>query len=95
MDFDDRRVERAPVDGAATVALARAARRFLVKSGAAVVELDRARQPIGDADVLSLLVHEDGFLRVPVLLVGDLLVRGFTEDLYRRALTAVPAGPPC
>ncbi len=95
MGFDDRRVERAPVDGAATLALARGVRRFLVKSGAAVVELDRARQPVGDADVLALLVHEDGFLRVPVLIAGDLLVRGFTDDLYRRALAAVPAPAPC
>jgi len=88
--FDDRRVERAPVDRDGTLALARGARRFLVKSGAAVVELDRARQPVGDTDVLALLLHEDGLLRVPVLLVGELLVRGFTDDLYRKALTAAP-----
>jgi hypothetical protein len=31
-------------------------------------------------------VHEDGFLRVPLLIMSDLLVRGFTEDLYREAL---------
>jgi arsenate reductase-like glutaredoxin family protein len=87
--FDDRRVERAPVDAAATLALAHGARRFLVKAGADVVELDRARQPVGEADLLALLVHDDGLLRVPVLLVDDLLVRGYTEDLYRRALAPV------
>jgi hypothetical protein len=31
-------------------------------------------------------VHRDGFLNVPVLLVGDLLVRGYTPELYREAL---------
>jgi len=36
--------------------------------------------------VTRYLVHEDGFLRVPVLLVGDLLVRGYTEELYLEAL---------
>ena len=41
-----------------------------------------------DTDVLKYLVHEDGFLRVPVLVLGDLLVRGFTEDLYREALAS-------
>ncbi len=89
MPFDDRRVEGAPVDRDGTLVLARRARRFLVKSGATVVELDRARQPVGDADVLALLLHQDGLLRVPVLLLGDLLVRGFTDDLYRRVLPPV------
>jgi hypothetical protein len=31
-------------------------------------------------------VHEDGFMRVPVLVRGDLIVRGYTEALYRDAL---------
>jgi hypothetical protein len=31
-------------------------------------------------------VHADGFLRVPVLVLGDVLVRGYTEELYREAL---------
>jgi arsenate reductase-like glutaredoxin family protein len=83
-------VERAPVDRDGTLALARGARRFLVKSGAAIVELDRARGAVTDAEALALLLHEDGLLRVPVLLVGDLLVRGFTDDLYRQALGAAP-----
>ena len=34
------------------------------------------------------LLHDDGFLRVPVLVLDDLIVRGFTEDLYREALGA-------
>jgi len=29
------------------------------------------------------LVHEDGFMRVPVLVTADLLVRGYTEPLYQ------------
>jgi hypothetical protein len=33
-------------------------------------------------------VHEDGFLRVPLLVMNDLFVRGYTEDLYREALAA-------
>jgi len=77
-------VEAAPVDRAGTLALARGARRLLAKTGPDVVRLTRPT----DADVLKYLVHEDGFLRVPVLVLGDLLVRGFTEELYREALTS-------
>ena len=32
------------------------------------------------------LVHEDGWMRVPVLIDGRLLVRGYTEALYEAAL---------
>jgi hypothetical protein len=38
------------------------------------------------------LVHEDGFMRVPVLILGDLLVRGYTEALYAEALGGPPPG---
>jgi hypothetical protein len=31
-------------------------------------------------------VHQDGFLRVPVLVNDGLFVRGYTEALYREAL---------
>jgi hypothetical protein len=71
------------MDRAATLALARGARRLLVKSGDGVLTLDA---PLTDADIVRYLVHEDGFLRVPVLLWDDLLVRGYTEELYREAL---------
>ena len=69
-----------------TLTLVRSARRFLVKTGPGIVRLDRAVEPVSDADALRLLLHEDGLLRVPVLVSGDLLVRGFTEDLYHEAL---------
>jgi len=71
------------VDREAALALARGARRLLVKSGDGVLSLGA---PLTDADIVRYLVHEDGFLRVPVLVLGDLLVRGYTEELYREAL---------
>ena len=82
MTFDNRLVESAPVDRAGTLALARGSRRLLAKSGADIVRL---MAPTDD-EVVKYLLHEDGFLRVPVLVLGDVLVRGFTEDLYREAL---------
>jgi len=71
------------VDRAATLALARGARRLLVKAGEAIVRLDG---PLAEADAARYLVHDDGFLRVPVLVIGDVLVRGYTDALYREAL---------
>ena len=71
------------MDRAATLALARRARRMVVKVGDTLVRLDA---PFTEADVARYLVHDDGFLKVPVLVVGDLLVRGYTEELYREAL---------
>jgi hypothetical protein len=76
------------VNRAATLALAQGARRLLAKAGQEVIRLDAVRGPITDVDIDRYLVHDDGFLRVPVLILGDLLVRGYTEDLYREALAA-------
>jgi arsenate reductase-like glutaredoxin family protein len=75
-------VDTAPVDRAATLALARGARALLVKSGDGVLRLDA---PLTESDIVRSLVHEDGFLRVPVLVLDDVLVRGYTEELYRAA----------
>jgi hypothetical protein len=46
---------------------------------------------VSDAQALEWLLHEDGLLRVPVLVWGDLLVRGYTDELYERALTSLTA----
>lgn len=69
-----------------SVALAQRARRLLVKAGRETLRFDAQQKPITEAEVHAYLVHEDGFLRVPVLLAGELLVRGYTEELYREAL---------
>jgi hypothetical protein len=37
-------------------------------------------------------VHEDGFMRVPVLVLDDLLVRGYTDELYAEALRGSTSG---
>lgn len=80
----------APVDRAAALALARTARRLVLKAGTEVVRVDTTRSAFDDDAAARYLVHDDGFLRVPVLVLGDTLVRGFTEALYREVL----GGPP-
>lgn len=82
-------MDRAPVDRAASLEVARGARRFLIKTGSDILRL---AGPLGDGDVARHLVHEDGFLRVPVLVLGDVVVRGYTEALYREALGGGAAG---
>ncbi len=78
------------MDRQASLVLARRARRLLVKVGQEVFRFDTRQNPITEAEIAKYLVHEDGFLRVPVLAVGDLVVRGYTEALYREALEGPP-----
>lgn len=73
------------MNAAGARAIARAARKLLVKAGRETVRFDATRAPFAETDVLPHLVHEDGLLRVPVLIVDDLVVRGYTEALYREA----------
>ena len=70
------------------LALARGARRLFIKIGPDIVRFDRAQKPLTEDQVVTLLVHDDGLMRVPVLVQDDLLVRGYTDELYREALDA-------
>jgi len=61
-----------------------------VKAGREILSFDEGR-PITPAEIDAYLVHADGFVNVPVLLMDDLLVRGYTEELYRRAFGDSPS----
>ena len=78
------------MDRGQSLELARRARRFLIKVGQDTLRFDSDTNAITEAQIQSHLVHDDGFLRVPVLHMGDLLVRGYTEELYREALGEEP-----
>lgn len=91
VEFESRPLDTHPVDRDGALGLARGARRFLVKTAAGFVQYDAGREPVSDAQALEWLLHEDGLLRVPVLVWGDMLVRGFTDELYERALAEPPA----
>ena len=56
-----------------------------MKAGREILSFEE-RRPITPAEIDAYLVHTDGFVNVPVLVMDDLLVRGYTEELYRRAL---------
>jgi len=87
VDFESRSIETHPVPRDAALRLARGARRFLIKAGSGFVQRDAGGEPVSDAQALEWLVHDDGLLRVPVLVWGDMLVRGYTDELYDRALS--------
>ncbi len=65
-------------------ALLRRTRRFFIKTGNEVRALNAGAT--APQELLRALIHEDGFLRIPVLVVDDTLVRGWNEDAYRAAL---------
>ena len=90
VEFESRPLDTHPVDREGALGLVRGARRLLVKAGAGFVQRDAAREPVSEAQALEWLLHEDGLLRVPVLVWGDMLVRGYTDELYERALAQPP-----
>src|SRR5207253_1376896 len=67
VEFESRSLEAHPVDRDGALRLARGAKRFLVKTGAGFVRRDAVEEPVSDAQALDWLLHEDGLLRVPVL----------------------------
>jgi arsenate reductase-like glutaredoxin family protein len=71
------------VDEAGALALARGARRLFIKVGQEILRVDPARDAMTEEQARAYLVHDDGLMRVPVLVWNDLLVRGYTEELYR------------
>ena len=74
------------MDGAGALALARGARHLFINLGADVVRIDGTEHPLTEEQARAYLVHDDGLMRVPVLVRDDLLVRGYTEELYQEAL---------
>ena len=66
-------------------------RRFhtmYVKISGTIVRWDQGGSAIPEADLRHAFVHEDGQLRIPVLAVGDVIVRGFDEPTYATLLTS-------
>ncbi len=67
------------------------ARRFpmlYVKIGGKIIRWDQSEGEIPEADLRRAFVHEDGQLRIPVLIVGGVIVRGFDEPTYAMLLSS-------
>jgi hypothetical protein len=73
--------------------LVRQHRRLWIKVRTAIHEWDLDHAEITDDEIRQYLIHRDGRLRVPVLSRGPILIRGFTEALYRQVLSPELPGP--
>lgn len=60
-------------------------RRLYATKGTKVVEVYMASKP-ADPELISLMIGPSGKLRAPTIKNGDVLVIGFNEDMYGRAL---------
>ncbi len=81
-----QRAEKAPIDGAAALALVRKAKRLVVARGQKVVDLAITAKSPSDDELRALVIGPTGRLRAPSLRVGDTLVVGFNAGGYRELL---------
>jgi arsenate reductase-like glutaredoxin family protein len=75
-----------PVTAEATLALVRERRICHVRWEGSMRTWDQRASPVPAEWLRRYFVHEDGGIRVPVLVAGDAVVRGFDEETYRRIL---------
>jgi len=58
-----------------------------------MMKWDRDHAEIAETDLRRAFVHEDGQLKIPVLLLDDVIIRGFDEPTYAMLLSH--GSPPC
>lgn len=78
---------KAKLDHAAAIAMARQVDRVIATKGKKRTELDMRQKP-SDEDVIALLLGPTGNIRAPLIRVGKTLVAGFDPDVYSGALEA-------
>ena len=78
---------RHPLNAQATLELIRPCRRFFVKVGEEVFVWDRDQEEVPEEALRRHFVHLDGFMRIPVLIAGTTVIRGFLPDIYSQVLT--------
>ena len=71
-----------------TFDLLRAARRYFIKGRERHLVLERGAADTTEEALRRHFIHADGLMRAPVLVTGDIVVRGYHPDLYREALAA-------
>jgi hypothetical protein len=88
VNYIDHNVDRHPIGGAEAMQIVRRFHTLYAKIGGKIVRWDQGGSAIPEADLRHAFVHEDGQLRIPVLAVGGVIVRGFDEPTYRTVLTS-------
>lgn len=51
-----------------------------------MVDIDRRKSDLNEADILKLVLGPTGNLRAPTLIVGKKMVVGFNESMYQELL---------
>lgn len=77
-----------PVTAEATFALVRGRRMCHVRWEGRMRTWNQVESPVPAEQLRQYFVHADGGVRVPVLVAGESVVRGFDEETYRRVLCA-------
>ena len=80
-------VVRDPLNAHRTMSLVGPCRKFFVKAGDEMFLWDRDQEEVPNEALRRHFVHTDGFIRIPVLIVGDTAVRGFLPEIYSELLT--------
>ena len=75
-----------PVTAAATLALVRERRSCHVRWEGSILTWDQEKSPAPEERLRQYFIHEDGGVRVPVLVAGEAIIRGYDEETYRRVL---------
>lgn len=75
-----------PLGAAATFALLRERRTFHVRWEGRILTWDQEQSPAPEGRLRLYFIHEDGGIRVPVLVEKEAIIRGFDEETYRRVL---------
>ena len=83
---DQTDAKRATIKGDAALGVLQGVDEVYVAKGKRVVHLDLRREKPLRAELLGLLLGPTGNLRAPTLRVGDTLLVGFNEEVYRDVL---------
>ena len=84
--FDARDTGASPVGAAATLALVRERRTCHVRWEGSILTWDQEKSPASEERLRQYFIHEDGGIRVPVLVAKEAIIRGYDEETYRRVL---------
>ena len=87
VSYTDHNVDCHPIGDVEAMGIARRFLTLYVKIGGEIVRWDQREAAIPESDLRRAFVHEDGKLRIPVLIVGDVIVRGFDELTYATLLS--------
>ena len=77
---------REPLEGVAALSVLEGVTELFVAKGKKVLHVDLAAAPLGDAELLGLLLGRSGKLRAPTIRTGDSLLVGYNSELLATTL---------